>query len=214
MSVDGTHLGHNLPDDDGNRYCINLVSVAGRSCDEWFGAGASSDDVLTTIVDLDVPEEFCSKYNLTAPCVYVHRSGPGSGCHLPGPPDACHRYVRVTYDSCPVYIRGNGVDTEDRFDATTGVLKACSDDVVKIETTYWGPPADNPKPCGPQLVGADTAAEASAQLPVTYVLALLAASTAVVIAFAACGRRSKYAPTEVEIPPLDPDESYEDAALV
>jgi peptide methionine sulfoxide reductase MsrB len=30
VSVDGTHLGHNLPDHTGNRYCINLVSVAGR----------------------------------------------------------------------------------------------------------------------------------------------------------------------------------------
>jgi peptide methionine sulfoxide reductase MsrB len=30
VSVDGTHLGHNLPDGKGNRYCINLVSVAGR----------------------------------------------------------------------------------------------------------------------------------------------------------------------------------------
>ncbi|KAI2510661.1 hypothetical protein MHU86_3772 [Fragilaria crotonensis] len=30
ISVDGTHLGHNLPDRKGNRYCINLVSVAGR----------------------------------------------------------------------------------------------------------------------------------------------------------------------------------------
>lgn len=30
VSVDGTHLGHNLPDSQGNRYCINLVSVAGR----------------------------------------------------------------------------------------------------------------------------------------------------------------------------------------
>jgi hypothetical protein len=29
VSVDGTHLGHNLPDQKGNRYCINLVSVAG-----------------------------------------------------------------------------------------------------------------------------------------------------------------------------------------
>ena len=29
VSIDGTHLGHNLPDADGNRYCINLVSVAG-----------------------------------------------------------------------------------------------------------------------------------------------------------------------------------------
>lgn len=30
VSVDGTHLGHNLPDRSGNRYCINLVSVSGR----------------------------------------------------------------------------------------------------------------------------------------------------------------------------------------
>lgn len=32
VSVDGTHLGHNLPDGR-NRYCINLVSVAGKSTD-------------------------------------------------------------------------------------------------------------------------------------------------------------------------------------
>lgn len=31
VSVDGTHLGHNLPDRKGNRYCINLVSIAGKS---------------------------------------------------------------------------------------------------------------------------------------------------------------------------------------
>lgn len=30
VSVDGTHLGHDLPDKAGDRYCINLVSVAGR----------------------------------------------------------------------------------------------------------------------------------------------------------------------------------------
>ena len=30
VSADGTHLGHNLPDGKGNRYCINLVSVAGK----------------------------------------------------------------------------------------------------------------------------------------------------------------------------------------
>lgn len=29
VSVDGTHLGHNLPDKKGNRFCINLVSIAG-----------------------------------------------------------------------------------------------------------------------------------------------------------------------------------------
>lgn len=30
VSVDGVHLGHDLPDKYGNRYCINLVSVAGN----------------------------------------------------------------------------------------------------------------------------------------------------------------------------------------
>eukprot|EP01083_Nonionella_stella_P039257 106777_1 len=30
VSLDGTHLGHNLPDRSGNRYCINLVCVAGN----------------------------------------------------------------------------------------------------------------------------------------------------------------------------------------
>ena len=31
VSVDGTHLGDNLPDSLGSRYCINLVSIAGHS---------------------------------------------------------------------------------------------------------------------------------------------------------------------------------------
>ena len=30
VSVDGTHLGHNLPDRKGNRYCINLVRYVER----------------------------------------------------------------------------------------------------------------------------------------------------------------------------------------
>eukprot|EP00545_Synedropsis_sp_CCMP1620_P007672 CAMPEP_0119015428 /NCGR_PEP_ID=MMETSP1176-20130426/10995_1 /TAXON_ID=265551 /ORGANISM="Synedropsis recta cf, Strain CCMP1620" /LENGTH=219 /DNA_ID=CAMNT_0006968719 /DNA_START=156 /DNA_END=812 /DNA_ORIENTATION=+ len=34
VSVDGTHLGHNLPDRTGNRYCINIVSVAGNPVEE------------------------------------------------------------------------------------------------------------------------------------------------------------------------------------
>lgn len=34
VSLAGTHLGHNLPDSSGNRYCINLVCVAGRPADE------------------------------------------------------------------------------------------------------------------------------------------------------------------------------------
>mmetsp|Transcript_1703 Transcript_1703/g.3679 ORF Transcript_1703/g.3679 Transcript_1703/m.3679 type:complete len:208 (-) Transcript_1703:1751-2374(-) len=34
ISTTGTHLGHNLPDGSGNRYCINLVSVAGAPEEE------------------------------------------------------------------------------------------------------------------------------------------------------------------------------------
>lgn len=34
VSTTGTHLGHNLPDRSGNRYCINLVSVAGINVEE------------------------------------------------------------------------------------------------------------------------------------------------------------------------------------
>lgn len=30
VSVDGTHLGHNLPDLMDNRYCINVVNIAGN----------------------------------------------------------------------------------------------------------------------------------------------------------------------------------------
>jgi peptide methionine sulfoxide reductase MsrB len=30
VSLAGTHLGHNVPDEKGNRYCVNLVSVAGH----------------------------------------------------------------------------------------------------------------------------------------------------------------------------------------
>lgn len=30
VSTTGTHLGHNIPDGKGNRYCINLVSIAGK----------------------------------------------------------------------------------------------------------------------------------------------------------------------------------------
>lgn len=35
VSVDGTHLGHNLPDGKGSRYCINLVCVAGHPDGEY-----------------------------------------------------------------------------------------------------------------------------------------------------------------------------------
>jgi len=34
ISTTGTHLGHNIPDRHGNRYCINLVCIAGKPLQE------------------------------------------------------------------------------------------------------------------------------------------------------------------------------------
>mmetsp|Transcript_3023 Transcript_3023/g.4555 ORF Transcript_3023/g.4555 Transcript_3023/m.4555 type:complete len:210 (-) Transcript_3023:124-753(-) len=42
VSIHGTHLGHNLPDRNGNRYCINLVSIAGS------GKAAVSEQPINT----------------------------------------------------------------------------------------------------------------------------------------------------------------------
>lgn len=42
VSIHGTHLGHNLPDSKGNRYCINLVSIAGHPVGD-------ADNVLPSI---------------------------------------------------------------------------------------------------------------------------------------------------------------------
>ncbi|CAE8606109.1 unnamed protein product, partial [Polarella glacialis] len=44
VSVDGTHLGHNIPDDK-NRYCINLVCIAG------FPAGGTACDFLALALE-------------------------------------------------------------------------------------------------------------------------------------------------------------------
>jgi len=41
VSLTGTHLGHNLPDRNGNRYCINLVSIAGYPSPSGTESGAS-----------------------------------------------------------------------------------------------------------------------------------------------------------------------------
>ena len=38
----GTHLGHNLPDGSGDRYCIDLVSVAGMGAARRVGAPAGA----------------------------------------------------------------------------------------------------------------------------------------------------------------------------
>lgn len=39
VSTAGTHLGHNLPDRAGNRYCINLVCIAGQPLEDDAAVG-------------------------------------------------------------------------------------------------------------------------------------------------------------------------------
>ena len=43
VSLAGTHLGHNLPDGKGNRYCINLCCVAGRPREQGRGRAIGSE---------------------------------------------------------------------------------------------------------------------------------------------------------------------------
>ena len=42
VSLAGTHLGHNLPDKKGNRYCINLCCIAGNPVEEPAPAEAAA----------------------------------------------------------------------------------------------------------------------------------------------------------------------------
>lgn len=51
VSLAGTHLGHNLPDRKGNRYCINLVCIAGR--EEGAPEAAAAVDAAAGPADAD-----------------------------------------------------------------------------------------------------------------------------------------------------------------
>lgn len=68
VSIDGTHLGHNLPDKYGRRYCINLVSIAGNQIvDTNTNTTTSNEIVLYTSTDDDEDddqlEEDSNRYN-------------------------------------------------------------------------------------------------------------------------------------------------------
>ena len=48
VSTCGTHLGHNLPDDQGDRYCINLICVAGQPSSSATTVDAKVDETAWT----------------------------------------------------------------------------------------------------------------------------------------------------------------------
>lgn len=66
VSIDGTHLGHNLPDNYGRRYCINLVSIAGNPIVDDTNTTTSNEIVTYTSTDDDEDEtieEDSNRYN-------------------------------------------------------------------------------------------------------------------------------------------------------
>lgn len=73
VSVDGTHLGHNLPDSKGNRYCINLVCVAG------FEVATEDESVVKKVVAQDDMQVFELKKTSSGCTGLFFRSNPTKG---------------------------------------------------------------------------------------------------------------------------------------
>ena len=77
-STCGTHLGHNLPDSSGNRYCIDLVCIAGHGNDVSSG-GSGGDDNNTVVSDgssgpqRSGPSKNVARSSATAPAGVVAR---------------------------------------------------------------------------------------------------------------------------------------------
>ena len=66
VSIDGTHLGHNLPDRNGNRYCINLVSISGNKIvAKKADATATATTTTTTLAAENVTQD-AAKAQLTS----------------------------------------------------------------------------------------------------------------------------------------------------
>ena len=133
------------------------VGATKGPCNSYFGEGTDDNSSLVTVIDPDIPDKYCNASNIKAPCAFQHHTGPYSACISPAPPDACHRYLKVTYSSsCADLGDGEGgehatwagtVDVARRFDLATGIYKECAHFVLNPEMTCWAPPSDDPKKC-------------------------------------------------------------------
>eukprot|EP00994_Dinema_validum_P004251 NODE_2289_length_726_cov_92.429838_g1852_i0.p1 GENE.NODE_2289_length_726_cov_92.429838_g1852_i0~~NODE_2289_length_726_cov_92.429838_g1852_i0.p1 ORF type:complete len:171 (-),score=50.64 NODE_2289_length_726_cov_92.429838_g1852_i0:213-668(-) len=134
---------------------LAAVAMAKPACNAYFGEG--TDGSLSTVVDPTIigpnANPYCEMNNLTAPCTFIHYSGPASKCISPGPPDVgiCHRYIKTTYSACPALTTSGAgwagnIDKPNRF-FRTGVLKGCENNVLSQFLSCWTAPADNPVPC-------------------------------------------------------------------
>ena len=128
-----------------------------RRQDSYFGDGTCASEVVT-IVDPDVPALFCDTAGLAAPCTFIHKGGPASACATPTPPDQCHRYFKVTYNTgCPALLvgppLGGTLDTAGLYNPVNGVLNACANNVVKTEIQCFEPVTPTGALFPQQLVG-------------------------------------------------------------
>ena len=122
VSVDGTHLGHNLPDRRGNRYCINLVSVAGLPSEVLADrAGLITSTATKDSVDAKVgvgliAVKGCNIVNSISPTSIFQGTDLRIG----------HRLVSVNKTSC----RGmNKTDAIKLFEEAEGTVQIMSEEV-------------------------------------------------------------------------------------
>lgn len=120
-------------------------------CQKYFGNEVLSG--ATTVLDPDVHEGFPFGFES-----FIHHVGKGSVCISPGPPQGCHRYYVVSYDStacpasCPL-INGQGpsmagkIDANHSFDRANGILKACAACAKNVTIACWHAPASEPVRC-------------------------------------------------------------------
>lgn len=88
VSIWGTHLGHNLPDKKGNRYCINLVCVAGNKVDGDVPVPVAEPDEVVFELKKDGPGctglFFRSNPHEGAQVVSKYKDWPRDNAHISG----------------------------------------------------------------------------------------------------------------------------------
>jgi hypothetical protein len=135
-----------------------------KTCEDYFGDVSG----VVTVVDptmgvagkTDGSGEYCDANNVARPCSFIHYAGLETECVNPGPPDATHRYHKVTYsDKCRPVLEGMNltyqVDVNNVFDSQ-GVLKQCADYVLRIDVSCWAPPAEDPQSAACDVESAGT----------------------------------------------------------
>jgi len=149
VSIDGTHLGHNIPDVPGvNRYCIDLVSVAGKpsvnatACPYglavYFGNGCfwhTQYDFYNVETDPNGPFNRSYK-DATARTGYAGGKGEGANgqvCYVHGPPPSNPKSPEGTVYEEMAYAEAVQVmlDTDNEYAQFEEMIKVYFEDTFK-----------------------------------------------------------------------------------